>query len=148
MLQQRFGGRVDVLHAASFFHLFPLETQKVAARRVVSLLSRKPGSVMVGRQGGDKKGKEIVHVADNDEEGDGEGMENKPMRKLFWHNETTWAEMWREVAELEGRELNVWSELVADDKVFTSSGKDNEGKVDSRKHGSDTMKMIFVIKSV
>lgn len=129
-------GKIELIHAASFFHLWPLDTQKVAARRVLSLLSPAPGNMIVGRQGGDLKGREIVH---------GSGKEGEPMKKLYWHNEQTWRTMWEEVAAEAGRKVDVQSELVWDEQVFN---RPKEGEDDGRQHDDDTRKMVFVIRTL
>jgi hypothetical protein len=45
-------GRVDVIHASSFFHLFKEEQQAYLAQALGSLLSQKPGSLILGSHGG------------------------------------------------------------------------------------------------
>ncbi|KAI9750327.1 MAG: hypothetical protein M4579_006512 [Chaenotheca gracillima] len=45
-------GKMDVIYAASFFHLFDWEGQLEIARRVIKLMRPVPGSVVLGRQAG------------------------------------------------------------------------------------------------
>lgn len=130
-------GRVDVVHAASFFHLFSLETQRVAATKVLALLRPGKGAMIVGRQGGDLNSREFEHENGKKEEG-----KDEPMKKLFWHNSETWRDMWEGVARESGREIEVQSELQVDHKVFKAS--DDDG----RKHGPNTRRMVFCIKTL
>ena len=41
---------IDIVWAASFFHLFPRPRQLLAAKAAVALLKPAPGSTLVGRQ--------------------------------------------------------------------------------------------------
>ena len=54
-------GRVDIVHMASFLHLFNWEGQVRACKRLVRLLSPAPGSVVFGRQRGNVKPGEYDH---------------------------------------------------------------------------------------
>ena len=77
-------GKVSVVHASSFFHLFSEKEQLELARRVASLLLPKPGSIVLGG-----------HVA----------LPKKGIRKdssrpnwsMFCHSPESWRDMWLEV---------------------------------------------------
>ncbi|WPH01800.1 Hypothetical protein R9X50_00465300 [Acrodontium crateriforme] len=88
-------GSFDVIHAASFFHLFSRAEQKYLFTRAVGLLKRKPGSIIFGRQLG-SAGKPRV-----DKIGDLKSGES------YKHNEASWKAMVQEVAEATGMELAV-----------------------------------------
>ena len=74
-------GRVDAIHASSFFHLFDEEKQLYLARALAGLLSPKPGSMIFG-----------LHV----------GLAEKGFRpslrggtrRLFCHSPESWAQVW------------------------------------------------------
>jgi len=53
-------GKMDIVHVASFFHLFNLEDGTKAAKRVISLMRRRPGSMVLGRQMGNKVAGEMT----------------------------------------------------------------------------------------
>lgn len=77
-------GKIDIINAASFFHLFDLEGQIKAAKRVVQLLRPVPNSLIVGRQGGKLEA----------------GSFSRPRMGMdvFWHNAESWKEMWEQVS--------------------------------------------------
>ncbi|GAB7350332.1 hypothetical protein MBLNU459_g0964t1 [Dothideomycetes sp. NU459] len=103
-------GRIDILHAAAFFHLFDYEDQKKIGRRVVRLLKPKKGSLLIGRQVGNAKGGTFDH-------------RTNPARKMFRHDKETWAQMWKEI----GAETDtVWeanAELLEWKGVIPASGQ-------------------------
>lgn len=107
-------GRVDILHAASFFHLFNLEKQVEVAKRVVKLLRPVEGSLLVGRQvGSDTPGEMKMS---------GSGSE----RTVYRHNEQSWAELWRRVGEETGVNFVVESTLEHLPKLFRGEGRVGE----------------------
>ncbi|KAF2867678.1 hypothetical protein BDV95DRAFT_172554 [Massariosphaeria phaeospora] len=65
----RLDGEIDIVHAASFFHLFGWEGQLQAAKRMVSLVKPKPGSLIVGRHIGNinpgEEASKFMHDADS-----------------------------------------------------------------------------------
>lgn len=114
----RLDGKVNVLHAAAFFHLFDLEQQKMVARRCLRLLRR--DGVDVGVAGGSS-------VPNETRAGDG-GTWNRTALifgeqvgnvtaghaaristggSRYRHNEESWKRMWEEIAEEEE-----WKEVV------------------------------------
>ncbi|KAH0604879.1 uncharacterized protein H6S33_006547 [Morchella sextelata] len=54
-------GQMDIIHIGSFLHLFTLEDQVRAAKRIARMLSPKKGSMVVGRQGGSSIPGEFDH---------------------------------------------------------------------------------------
>lgn len=91
-------GKVDIMHAASFFHLFTYEQQLEVGKRIVKLLRPVEGSLLLGRMLGD---------ADP-----GLLRSNDGKTTLYRHNEESWAGLWREVGELTGTKFEVESCLV------------------------------------
>lgn len=92
-------GNVDIIHAASFFHLFGLEEQKQVARRIVKLLKPRQGSLVLGRQVGNVQGGEFLH-------------RTNPNRMMFRHDKETWKRMWDEVGEETGSRWDVHVDLL------------------------------------
>ncbi|KFY60093.1 hypothetical protein V497_03867 [Pseudogymnoascus sp. VKM F-4516 (FW-969)] len=91
-------GKVDILHAASFFHLFTYEQQLEVGKRIVKLLRPVEGSLVLGRMVG------------NTEPGLLTSKDGK--KTLYRHNEESWAGLWQEISELTGVKFEVKSHLV------------------------------------
>ncbi|KFX96738.1 hypothetical protein V490_03169 [Pseudogymnoascus sp. VKM F-3557] len=91
-------GKVDIIHAASFFHLFTYEQQLEVGKRIVKLLRPVEGSLVLGRMVG------------NTEPGLLTSKDGK--KTLYRHNEESWAGLWREISELTGVKFEVKSHLV------------------------------------
>jgi len=91
-------GKVDILHAASFFHLFDLERQKQVARRVVKLLKPKKNALLLGRHVGDVKGGVKTHPLD-------------PSRTNYRHDPDTWKKLWEDIGEETGTKWEVEVEM-------------------------------------
>lgn len=86
---QQLDGRVDIVHAASFFHLFDWDHQVQAAKRTVQLLKPVSGSLVIGRQMGT--------VQARDFEG---SFENKILEsKRYSHNPESLARLWKQVGD-------------------------------------------------
>ena len=79
-------GGVDVVYAASIFHLFDWGQQVKVAERVVGLLKKRKGSVVLGRQRGNNTPMEYEHRTNQG-------------GTMFRHNEESWREMWRVAGE-------------------------------------------------
>ena len=94
-------GMIDIVNAASFFHLFGRDEQVKAAKRVVQLLKPKAGSLIIGRQGGRADAGGIVH-------------EGKLMT-AFWHNPDSWMELWKQVGQETSTEWKVEAALGPED---------------------------------
>ncbi|KAG5350701.1 hypothetical protein C0989_009628 [Termitomyces sp. Mn162] len=72
-------GRLNVIHASSFFHLFDEAEQLRLARQLATLLSPAPGSMIFGSH----KGRE--------EKGFRDAVRS---RSMFCHSPETWKELW------------------------------------------------------
>lgn len=94
-------GKIDIVNAASFFHLFGRDEQVKAAKRVVQLLKPKAGSLIVGRQGGRADAGGIV-------------LQGKLMT-AFWHNPDSWVELWKQVGQETSTEWKVEATLGPED---------------------------------
>ncbi len=87
-------GKIDIIYAASFLHLFGYEDQVNVCKRMVKLLKGKKDSVVLGRQVGHANGGE--HPQRND-----------PTKTRWRHNEESFRKMWYEVGELTGSKWRV-----------------------------------------
>lgn len=118
--------KVDIINAASFFHLFSWDQQIVVAKRLVNLLCARPGSLLIGRQAG------CIDPVDPDDK------ENAP--RHYRHDSRTWERLWKRVGEETGTEWEVmtWMEPWGGlDQVF------------KRYHGDvETYKMRFVVRRI
>ena len=58
-----FEGKVDIIHAASFFHLFGYQDSATVGRRFIGLLRKQPGGMIFGRQMGNRTAGEYEHLS-------------------------------------------------------------------------------------
>lgn len=86
-------GKVDIIGASSFFHLFSWSDQKKVATRVIKLLRPQKDSLLVGRQIGDE-------VA-------GEKTRRSGSGSRYRHNADSWKRFWQEVGDQTGVEFEV-----------------------------------------
>ncbi|KAI1092035.1 hypothetical protein F5B19DRAFT_483538 [Rostrohypoxylon terebratum] len=85
---EMFDGRMNIIHATCFFHLFTRENQIRAAQRMVQFLNPDdPDVIIFGRQVGTTT------------PGDREGAKKT---KKFLHNAASWQDLWDEVGKLTG----------------------------------------------
>ncbi|PVH81111.1 hypothetical protein DL98DRAFT_417427 [Cadophora sp. DSE1049] len=93
-------GKVDIIYAASFLHLFGYEGQVEVCKRLVGLVRGREGSLILGRQVGNV-------VA-------GEGVQStNEGGSMFRHNEESFEGMWEKVGEETGTKWRVDCELKA-----------------------------------
>lgn len=118
-------GRVDIVQANSFFHLFDRETQTTVARKVVGFLRAGREGLVVGRQVGDARAGEMVHPVHKE-------------TRMFLHNEESWREMWEGVAEEMGRRVEVSSRMESAEDWFANHDAGDENK----------RKLIFTVRIV
>jgi hypothetical protein len=116
--------KINIVNAASFFHLFDWDKQVIIAKRLVKLLHDKPGSLVVGRQVGrlDPPPPEKNHEAG----------------KHYRHNPVTWKQLWGQVGEETGTkwEVETWMEKWA--------GADSVMK--TFHEGLETFKLRFTVR--
>lgn len=101
-------GKVDIIHAASFLHVFGWKEQISICQQIIRLLRPQKGSLVIGRQVGNVTAGEM-----------GENAANKFLDrgKVWRHNEHSFRRMWSEVGELTGTRLDVRMEsLVMEDE--------------------------------
>jgi SAM-dependent methyltransferase len=94
-------GKLSIVHAASFFHLFDWDGQVKAAKRVIELLKAEPGVMVFGRQGGKAEAGSFVHV--------------KKDQTAYWHNAESWAKLWKQVGDETGSKWEVDATLGEED---------------------------------
>lgn len=118
--------KVDIVNAASFFHLFNWNHQITIAKRVISLLHARPGVLLIGRQVG------RVDPPEPDEQ------ENAP--EHYRHDVASWKKFWECVGRETGTrwEVDAWMEnWEGADRVM----KNYHG-------GLETYKLRFVVRRV
>jgi SAM-dependent methyltransferase len=97
-------GKMDIVHAGSFFYLFEWDQQVLAARRCVSLLRAQPGSILVGKQAGDVNA----------------GQKSRPgkLGSRYRHNAESWKKLWEQVAKETGTEWDIAVRELEDKEYF------------------------------
>ena len=111
-------GRMDIIYAGSFLHLFDWDHQVLIAKRLVALSTPKDGSVVVG-QGFGHLYADVYPV----------GLDTS--RTMFKHNPESFERMWKQVGEETGTTWRVEANLeVMSWAGFTKAGK--WGDPDSR----------------
>ena len=85
-------GKMDIVHLGLFLHLFDLEEQRKICERIVRLLKKEKGVLVLGTQLGNIKPKEVPF---------GEG------KMVFRHDEKSFESLWTEVGERTGSEWKV-----------------------------------------
>ena len=89
--------KIDIIWAASFFHLFPRPRQLQAASMVVGMLKPSHASMLLGRQLGSVKPGEYDVMNDG--------------RWQFRHDVQSWTEFWEEVGRETGTRWRVEGSL-------------------------------------
>jgi len=91
---KKLDGKIDVVWAGSFFHLFCWDEQVAAAKRLVKLVRPQAGSMVLGRQMGNVVPREIPDPDFTD-------------KTMYRHNAASFARMWEEVGKATGTEWDV-----------------------------------------
>ena len=125
-LVQNLSGKINIVNAASFFHLFNWDQQVIVAKQVVRLLAAQPGSLVIGRQVG------YADPVDPDDK------ENAP--KHYRHSPEMWKRFWDQVGRETGSKWEVQSTME------TWSGQDHVFK--NYHEGVETFKLRFVVRRV
>ena len=87
-------GRIDIIIANQFFHLFDWEGQVAAMKKVVGF--SKPGSVLIGYQRAQTPPREI----------------ETPWGRMYFHDDKTYRDLWRRVELETGNRWSVEVDLV------------------------------------
>jgi SAM-dependent methyltransferase len=122
-----FVGKITLINASSFFHLFDLPQQIKAAKRCVEFLDPDAQDAMIfGRMTG---------------RADPGGMVQGPGgSKLFLHSAESWAQLWREVGESTGTVWLTEYELIDDVEFETVNQKFTEAGVKRSRFGAYRIK--------
>ncbi|KOS36206.1 hypothetical protein ACN38_g13074 [Penicillium nordicum] len=116
--------KIDIVNAASFFHLFNWNQQLLVAKRLVGLLQDKPGSLLIGRQIG------LVNPPPpEDKEAAG---------KHYRHDPATWKKFWERVGAETGTKWEV------ETRMEKWAGTDKTMK--DYHEGMDTFKLRFSVR--
>ena len=99
-------GTWDVISIVMFLHIFDWPTQIRACKRILKLLSRRPGSMVIGAQTGSTKPGEQVLKPPFVAEGE--------HKSVFRQSADTFTEMWKIVEQDEGVRLEV--DVIYDDQ--------------------------------
>ncbi|KAJ5935203.1 hypothetical protein N7466_004750 [Penicillium verhagenii] len=112
---------MDIINAASFFHLFTWDQQITVAKRLVSLLRAQPGSLLVGRQVGRF-----------------DAVDPSEAKGPFRHNMETWKRLWEQVQADTGTKWVVegWEEEWVD---TSNMMKEFHG-------GMETSRLWFIVR--
>ncbi|KAJ6257434.1 Methyltransferase adrK [Drechslerella dactyloides] len=92
-------GKVDIISARSFLHVFGAEDEFRAACQMAQILSSSNGSMIIGRQVGSTK----------------PGLNSISLRKsepVFRHNVETWKAFWTRVGEETNTQWDVYSRMI------------------------------------
>ncbi|KAI9827480.1 MAG: hypothetical protein M1832_004830 [Thelocarpon impressellum] len=100
-------GKLDMVWAGSFFHLFGWDDQIAVAKRIVELLKPQKGSVIFGRQAGNVTPGEIPHEANAG-------------GTMYRHDVSSFEKLWVEVGKQTGTSWQVKARL--DDVVEPAKG--------------------------
>lgn len=92
-------GKIDIIYAGSFLHLFNYQDQLRVCKRIVEILKEKKGSVVLGRQAGSIVAGERVHRTNT-------------AQSMFRHNAESFKKMWQEVGEATGTKWRVEIEVL------------------------------------
>ena len=138
-LAVRSQGTWDIVNINMFLHIWDLNTQKAASKRIIKLLRPDPGSMIIGNQTGSTQPGELVLRPPYVTEG-GE-------RSIYRHSLETLVDMWKAVGDDEGVKLDV--KIDYDDQEPREK-LTKEDQSDEREFyfgpGPEQRKLFFTIK--
>ena len=125
-------GTWDVISIFMFLHVWDLQDQIRACKRIMQILSPKPGSWVIGAQTGSIAPREFPlrppFVAPGQE------------KTVYRHSVETFKQMWEDVAKSEGLNLDIWAEYeTTPDARQRGGGKMLFG-------GDDNRRIYFLVK--
>jgi len=103
-------GKIDIIQSSSFFHLFTWDQQVELGKIVVKLLKPQPGSMIFGRQVGNKTPAEYPRRQ-------GEGTR-------YRHDAASWNKLWMQIGEETGTKWHVEAELQPPNLLMVTEFKD------------------------
>jgi SAM-dependent methyltransferase len=102
-------GKLNIVHAASFFHLWDWDEQVKAAKRIVEMLKAESGVMIFGRQGGMPKPGNLPHAQKD--------------QNSYWHNVESWMKLWKQVGDETETEWKVDAYLGEEDLTKRMNAK-------------------------
>ena len=133
-------GTWDIVSIVMFLHIFDWATQIRACKRIIKLLARKPGSMVIGAQtGSTQSGEQIIKppfVAEGEH------------KSVFRQSVETFTEMWKIVEQDEGIRLKV--DVVYDDQEERETREKEEEALGKKKFfsGSEQRRLFFTVEMV
>ena len=94
-------GKIDVVYAANFLHLFDWDNQMKICKRIIKTLKPQKGSMVFGRQTGNVRGREVPSTP---RVGDGSAM-------IWRHDVESFTRLWNEAGRETGTKWKTWGEL-------------------------------------
>ena len=94
-------GKIDVIYAASFFHLFSWDDQIKICKKTIEVLKPTKGSIVFGRQTGNLKGREVPNSRN--------GIKDTPM--IWRHDLESFKKMWEVAGQETGTKWKTWAVL-------------------------------------
>ena len=94
-------GKLSIVLAHSFFHLWDWDEQVKAAKRVIQLLKSEPGVMIFGRQGAMVAAGSFAFA--------------EKEQRVYWHNVESWKKLWKHVSDETDTELEVEASLGEED---------------------------------
>lgn len=94
-------GKLSIVLAHSFFHLFDWDGQVKAVKRVIKMLKPEPGVMIFGRQGA------MVDA--------GSFNYGEREQAVYWHNVESWERLWKQVEDETGTGWKVEAKLGEED---------------------------------
>lgn len=111
-------GTWDVVNIFKLLHLFDWETQVLACRRLLQLLNRKPGNMIIGAQLGSAKPGELAIKPPFVAEGQ--------KKTVYMHDRESFTDMWTQVMKDQGVELSI--QVHPDEREEKVSSDDNRAE--------------------
>ncbi len=132
-------GTWDVIAISMFLHIWDLKTQGEACKRILKLLKRREGSLVIGSQ----TGNEQPHESPLKPPFIAEGKE----RSLYRHYLDSFRRMWMDVGDEVGMRLDVQVDYAKQEGTHELVG---EGAVEKGKQkffmGAQERRLVFVVK--
>ena len=127
-------GTWDIISIVMFLHVYDWNKQVQCCRRILKILSRSKGSMVIGAQTGATDAGELVlkppFVAEGEE------------RTVFRQNIDTFTRMWEEVGEEEGARLSI--QVVYDDQADRERrAKEEQGDGKAKFFSGSTQRRLF-----
>ena len=133
-------GTWNFVSIVMFLHIFDWATQIRACKKIIKLLARKPGSMVIGAQTGSTQSGE--HIIKPPFVAEGEH------KSVFRQSVETFTEMWKVVEQEEGIPLKV--NVVYDDQEERETRENEEKALGKKKFfsGSEQRRLFFTVEVV